>query len=196
MKNQFSLLIIPVILLFSSACSTIEIFKENTEFRPYKEYQSFVILNKEIGRKGFGDELIDAIVSDGLQNSFENLGLIYDKNDPELVISYTSNEDLRQKEVYNNPYPMWGGRIWDPFMFDPRFMPQQNPISTKNYQLMQLIVDFTDTKNLKMLMRLTAVSEVSDQKQKKKKVIQSVEQIAQTYQFHLEDLKNTKNASR
>lgn len=185
MKTQLSNLIILFIFLFSSACSSIEIFKENTEFKPYKEYQTFVILNKEIGRKGFADEFIDAIVSDALQNSFENLGLIYDKNDPELVISYTSNEDFRQKEVYNNPYPMWGGRIWDPFMFDPRFLPYQNPISTKNYQLMQLIVDFTDTKNLKMLMRLTAVTEVSDQKQKKKKLIQSIEQIAEIYKFHI-----------
>lgn len=188
MKNLFNSLNVLFVIFLSSACSTIEIFKENTEFRPYKEYQSFVILNKEIGHRGFKDELIDAIVSDGLQNSFEDLGLIYDKNDPELVISYTSNEDLRQKEVYNNPYPMWGGRIWDPWMFDPRFLPQQNAVSTQNYQLMQLIVDFVDTKNNKMLMRLTAVTEVSDQKQKKKKVIQSVEQITQTYQFHIKDL--------
>lgn len=176
------------VLFLSSACSTIEIFKENTEFRPYKEYQSFVILNKEIGHRGFNDEFINALVSDGLQKSFENLGLIYDKNEPELVISYTSNEDLRQKEVYNNQYPMWGGRIWDPWMYDPRFLPQQNAVSTKNYQLMQLIVDFVDTKNNKMLMRVTAVSEVSDQKQKKKKAIQSVEQISETFKFHVNEL--------
>ncbi len=188
MKNQLNPLIIAVVLLLSSACNAIEIFKENTEFRPYKEYHSFVILNKEIGHRGFKNELIDALVSDGLQNSFEDLGLVYDNINPELVISYTSNEDMRQKEVYNNPYPMWGGRIWDPWMFDPRFFHQQNPVSTKNYQLMQLIVDFVDTKNNKMLMRLTAVTEVSDQKQKKKKVIQSVEQITQAYQFHIKDL--------
>ncbi|WP_373521319.1 DUF4136 domain-containing protein [Aquiflexum sp.] len=184
MKKYFLAFIFPLII-FNSACSSIEIFKENTEFRPYKEYSSFVILNKEIGQKGFSDDILDVRVSDGIQNQLESLGLVYEKEKPELIIRYTSNEDFRQKEVYNNRYPMWGVRIWDPWMYDPRFMNQRNMTSTQNYELLQVVVDFIDPKSDKMLMRLTAVSEVSSQKEKSKKALKSVDKIIQTYESHI-----------
>jgi hypothetical protein len=170
-------------LLFS--CSSIEIFKERMEFAPYKAYQSFVITNKEIGHRGFNEAFLDASVTEHLQELLEKNGLKYERESPELVIRYTSNEDPRQKEVYNNRYPMWGGRVWDPWMYDPRFFNQQNMISTRNYELMQIMVDFIDPKNDKLLMQLTAVSEVSSAKDKQKKALKSIEKIVDTYVNHL-----------
>jgi len=172
--------------VFLASCSSIEIFKEKTEFTPYKEYGSFVIINKEIGHRGFDDTYLDALVSDELQSLLEAQGLRYERESPELVIRYTSNEDPRQKEVYNNRYPMWGSRVWDPWMFDPRFYNQQNIVSTKNYQLMQIMVDFIDPKNDKLLMQLTAVSEVTSPKDKKNKAIKSIEKITETYKTHIQ----------
>jgi hypothetical protein len=174
-----------LILIFFTSCSSIEIFKEKTEFAPYKEYKSFVITNKEIGHRGFNDAYLDAVVSEQLQYLLEEQGLKYERDSPDLVIRYTSNEDMRQKEVYNNRYPMWGGRVWDPWMYDPRFLNQQNMVSTKNYQLMQIMVDFIDPNKDKILMQLTAVSEVSGTKDKKKKAIKSIEKITQTYNSHI-----------
>lgn len=142
-------------------------------------------MNKEIGHKSFSDEFLDALVSDGIQSQLENLGLVYEKEKPELIIRYTSNEDLRQKEVFDNRYPMWGGRIWDPWMYDPRFMNQRSMSSTRNYELMQVVVDFIDPKNDRMLMRLTAVSEVSNQKEKNRRALKSVDKIIQTYYEHI-----------
>lgn len=167
-----------------SSCSSIEMFKEKTEFAPYKKYTSFAILNKEFDQKGFNDPLLDALVLDGLEFLFTEHGLIYDPNEPEIILRYTSNEDPRQKEIVNNRMPMWGFRVWDPWMYDPRFMNQQ-PYSTKNYELLQLIVDFIDPKNDKMLMRLTAVSEVTSPKDKKKKVKKSVQKVFKTYTDHI-----------
>ena len=81
---------------------------------------------------------------------------------------------------------MWGGRVWDPWMFDPRFFNQQDMVSTKNYQLMQIIVEFIDPKNDKILMQLTAVSEVINAKDKKNKALKSIEKITETYITHLQ----------
>lgn len=175
-------------ILFSS-CSSIEIFKEKIEIKPYKEYGSFVILNREVGFKGFNDDLIDALVSDGLYQLFIDQGLVYERDNPDLIIRYSSNEDLREREVMNNMYPMWGWRVWDPFFFDPRFNNNRGMYSTKNYELMQLIVDFIDTKNDKMLMQLTAVSEIHNPKDKKRKVRKSVEKVAETYITHIQSFK-------
>ena len=175
--------------VFLTSCTSIEIFKEKTEFAPYKDYRSFVITNKEIGYRGFNDAYLDATVSDQLQSLLEGQGLKYERESPELVIRYTSNEDPRQKEEYNNRYPMWGGRVWDPWMFDPRFLNQQNQVSTKNYQLMQIMVDFIDPNNDKILMQLTAVSEVSSARDKKTKALKSIEKIAQTYKSHINPTK-------
>lgn len=175
---------LPLYIFFSS-CSSIEIFKEKTEFAPYKAYKSFVITNKEIGHRGFSDAFLDATVSDQLQLLLEEQGLEYERENPELVIRYTSNEDPRQKEVFNNRYPMWGGRVWDPWMYDPRFFNQQNQITTKNYQLMQIMVDFIDPNNDKILMQLTAVSEVNSPMDKNKKASKSIEKIAQSYKNHM-----------
>ncbi|MFD2035367.1 DUF4136 domain-containing protein [Belliella marina] len=181
-KNVTSFLLL---IGFLSSCSSIEIFKERTEIRPYKEYTSFVIVNKEIGSRSFKDELIDAKVSNELEIKMKELGLVYDRDSPDLVIRYSSNEDPRQKEVYNNQYPMWGMRVWDPWMFDPRFMGRQNMVSTKNYELLQLIVDYIDPKQDKMLMTITAVSEASSAKTKSKKLIKSAEKVVQTYKEHV-----------
>ncbi|MCL6258734.1 DUF4136 domain-containing protein [Aquiflexum sp. TKW24L] len=183
-------ILLPFLYFILVSCNSIEIFKENTEFAPYKEYKSFVITNKELGHKGFSDVYLDAIVADHIQSQLEDQGLIYERDNPELVIRYTSNEDSRQKEVYNNRYPMWGGRVWDPWMYDPRFMDQQNLVSTKNYQLMQIMVDFIDPKNDKILMQLTAVSEVTSPKDKKNKAIKSIEKIVQTYNSHVKIPRN------
>lgn len=170
-----------------TSCSSIEIFKENTEFRPYMKYKSFVIANREVNFKGFEDDFLDALVADGLYEFFENEGLTYERNEPDLVIRYTSNEDPRQREVMNNAFPMWGWRVWDPFMFDPRFGNNRSLYSTRNYELMQLIVDFIDPKKDQKLMQVTAVSEVHNTKDKKRKLRKSVEKVAETYFSHIEN---------
>ncbi len=183
-KNFLKSVVLIILVTVFSRCSSIEMFKEKTEFAPYKKYSTFAILNKEYNQKGFNDPYLDAIVADGLEFLLSEHGLVYDAKEPEIILRYTSNEDPRQKEVINNRMPMWGFRVWDPWMYDPRFM-NQPPVSTKNYELLQLIVDFVDPKNDKMLMRLTAVSEVNSQKEKRNKVKKSVEQVMKTYIEHL-----------
>lgn len=187
MKTVFSKIIGIVLLsILLAGCSSVEMFKEKTEFAPYKEYTTFAILNKEFDQRGFRDAFLDAMVLDGLERLLQGQGMVYDPNEPEIILRYTSNEDPRQKEIVNNMMPMWGYRVWDPWMFDPRFM-NRPPVSTKNYELMQLIVDFVDPKNDKMLMRLTAVSEVSSPKDKQKKVRKSVEKVVDTYFDHMKN---------
>ncbi len=186
MKNHLQVLLILVILIFNLSCSSIEIFKENTEIAPSREYKSFVIINQEIGQAGFNDQLLDAKISEALHAQMEELGLIYEREKPDLVIRYTSNEDPRQKEIYNNRYPMWGGRVWDPWMFSPMWMNNRyNTVTTKNYELLQLIVDYIDPQKDKMLMRLTAVSEINNEKEKLKKLLKSVDQIVETFHTHI-----------
>ena len=188
-KIKLIFLPLSMVILFSiCSCSSIEMFKENTEFKPYKRYKTFAILNKEVGHQGFKDSFFDAMVTNALQQEFESMGLVYENENPELIIRYTSNEDPRQREVYNNRYPMWGWRVWDPWMFDPMFNNRYNTVSTRNYQLLQLIVDYVDPKNDKMLMRLTAVSEATNRKDKIKKLNKSVKAVAKTYVDHLEQL--------
>ncbi|MCH7412143.1 DUF4136 domain-containing protein [Belliella sp. R4-6] len=183
--QKATLIFLSLVTMFLSSCSSIELFKERTEVKPYKEYTSFVIVNKEIGVKSFSDELLDAKVSNEIEIKMKELGLIYDRESPELVIRYSSNEEPRQREIYNNQYPMWGMRVWDPWMFDPRFMGRQNMTSTKNYELLQLIVDYIDPKQDKMLMTITAVSEASGTKSKNKNLIKSARKVVGAYKDHV-----------
>lgn len=172
--------------IFISSCSSIELFKERTEIKPYKEYTSFVIVNKEVGSNSFNDEMVDARIINELEVQMEALGLKYNQQSPDLVLRYTSNEDPRQRETYNSHFPMWGMRVWDPWMYDPRFMGRQNMVNTKNYELIQLIVDFIDPKQDKMLMTITAVSEASSPKTKNKNLVKSAKKVVQAYQAHME----------
>jgi hypothetical protein len=173
-------------LIIQASCSSVEIFKENTEIAPYKEYNSFVIINTEVDQPGFKDAILDDLIAKELQLKMEAMGLVYERENPELVIRYTSNEDLRQKEIMNNRYPMWGYRVWDPWMFNPMWRNNRyNTVTTSNYELVQLIVDIIDPEKDKMLMRLTAVSEASNSKDKTRKLLKSVEKIVVTYQEHL-----------
>ncbi|MCH7402053.1 DUF4136 domain-containing protein [Belliella kenyensis] len=172
-------------LFFS--CSSIELFKERVEQKPYKENKTFVIVNKEVAIHGFEDVLMNEKIINQIERNMQNLGLTYDKERPDVVIRFSSNEDPRQKDVYQNQFPMWGMRVWDPWMFDPRFMNRGNMVSTKDYELIQLIIDFIDPKQDKMLMTITAVSEASSQKSKQKKLIKSVDKIIDAYDQHMKN---------
>ncbi len=185
--NQLFVSILFLIVL--SSCSAIEIFEENNEIPIKKPYRSFVIINKEVGMRGFSSEPIDQQVQIHLQEALEEQGLVYDKTEPELVIRYTSNEDPRKRETYqnNNPYPFWGYRVWDPWRYNPYYNNRSNNSSTTNYELVQVIVDFIDPKEDKLLMTLTGVTEVSSEKSKSKKVLRTTDKIIDYFLYEVQD---------
>ncbi len=184
MKPIHSILSI-ILIAFNFSCSSIELFKEKVEQKPYKENKSFVIVNKEINQLGIKDEMMNERVINEIEIKMMDLGLVYDRNEPDLVIRFSSNEDLREKEVFQNQFPMWGSRVWDPWLFDPRFNNRQNNFSMRNYELIQLIIDFIDPQQDKMLMSITAVSEASSIKTKNNKLIKSVDKIIKAYDQHM-----------
>jgi hypothetical protein len=170
------------------SCSSIEIFKENIEVKNPKNYRSFVIVNKELNRKGFQDDFLDAIVKDQIQAQLEQNGYVYELENPDILIRYTSNQDPRQKEVYNNQLPMWGNRMWwDPWLYNPSML--NRPIATsttQTYELLQVIVDFIDPRSDKRVMTLTAVSESSSPKHRQKLVAKSTKKIIESYLQHVQ----------
>ncbi|MHA7128767.1 DUF4136 domain-containing protein [Algoriphagus namhaensis] len=177
------LLLIPC-MLFLAGCSSIDVFKENAELAPRKKYETFVIVNKEVGMRGFSSEFIDQNVQIHLEENLKDFGLVYEQNRPDLVIRYTSNEDPRTKEIMPNPYPMrfWGNRIYDPWMFNP-YGPQWQDwqVRVDNYELVQVIVDFIDPTEDKFLMTLTGVTEVQSKSSKEKKILKTVDKIVDRF---------------
>ncbi|WP_425638732.1 DUF4136 domain-containing protein [Algoriphagus yeomjeoni] len=188
-KNLF---LVTFSLLVLSSCNSIEIFKENTEVPVRRPYKSFVIINQEVGIRGFSSQFIDEQVQIHLREALEAKGLIYDKSEPELIIRYTSNEDLRKRDTYssNNYYPYWGSRVLGPWIYnpyDPYFNNRNNSPTTSNYELVQVIVDFIDQKEDKLLMTLTGVTEVSSLKTKSKKVLKTTDKIVEYFLYELKD---------
>ncbi len=141
-----------------------------------------MLINQEIGMKGFTSQFLDAQVQIHLQEALEEAGLQYDKTQPDLVIRYTSNEDPRKREMVNNmsPYPFWGYRVWDPWMFNP-YMNNYNRNTTSSYELVQVIVDFIDPKQDKFLMTLTGVAEVASPKTKNKRILKITDKIVDRF---------------
>jgi len=137
--------------------------------------------------RGFSSQFLDAQVQINLQEALEKEGLVYDKEQPDLVIRYTSNEDLRKREMNNfmNQSPFWGFRVWDPWMFNPN-MNNMNRTTESSYELVQVIVDFIDPKQDKMLMTLTGVTEVSSQKTKDNKILKTTDKIIERFILELQ----------
>lgn len=187
MKIRIPKILFGFIILIQLSCSSIEIFKENTEIAPSKVYKSFVITNQEIGVQGFSSQFIDQQVQIRIQEELEAYGLVYDKVSPDLVIRYTSNEDLRERKVNYNiyNYPLWGYRVWDPWVYNPYSPYRSNSSNTSNYELIQVIVDFIDPVEDKLLMTLTGVTEVSSEKTKGKIVLKATDKILSRF---LEDI--------
>jgi hypothetical protein len=183
MRSKSKIIILLLLAVFNHSCSSIEVFKENTEIPISKPYKSFVIVNKELGIQGFEDPMIDELVKTELQSQLEAAGMVYDRIKPDVVIRYHSNEDPRKREVVNNlnPYPFWGYRIYDPWLFN-RYNNFNRPrVSTSNYELLQVILDFIDPVQDKFLMTLTSVTEVSSSKSKKTKVLKSLQKATETF---------------
>ena len=132
--------------------------------------------------RGFSTQFLDELVQIQLQETLEAAGMKYDQKQPDLVIRYHSNEDPRQREVVNNPnpYPFWGYRVFDPWMFNP-YNPNFNRVSTSNYELLQVIVDFIDPSKDQYLMTLTGVTEVSNPKSKEKNVEKTLEAVLRSF---------------
>jgi hypothetical protein len=185
---EFTLLFPLFIFALLSSCATIDVFKENAELKIKKPYKSFVIINKEVGMRGFGSQFIDAQVQIRLQEALEAEGMVYEKIQPNLIIRYTSNEDPRQRDVVNNfnPYPLWGYRVWDPWMYNPNMYNNMSRNSTSNYELVQVIVDFIDPKEDEFLMTLTGVTEVSSPKTKDNKILKTIDKIVERFISEIE----------
>lgn len=169
-----------LLILFFSSCSSIEIFEENNELPIAKPYQTFVIINKEIGMRGFTDQFYDELVQIQIKETLEKEGMIYDSKQPDLVIRYRSNEDLRQREIINNsnPYPFWGYRVYNPWTYNPY---ETSRVSTSNYELLQVIVDFIDPSTDQFLKTLTGVTEVTNPKSKRKKVEKTLSAVLDSF---------------
>lgn len=180
LKRKIQQMFALVGVAFLTSCSSIEVFKENTEIPIARPYQTFVIVNKEVGMRGFSSQFLDELVQVQIQETLEKAGLEYDSKKPDLVIRYHSNEDPRQRETVNNPnpYPFWGYRVYDPWMYNPYNTPR---VTTSSYELLQVIVDFIDPVQDKFLMTLTGVTEVSSPKYKEKKVNKTLESVLQSF---------------
>ena len=179
MRNILTIFVLLGTFLLTS-CSSIEVFKENTEIPIARPYRTFVIINKEVGMRGFSSEFLDEVVQIQIKETLENAGLIYDSVQPDLVIRYNSNEDHRQREIVNNinPYPYWGYRVYNPWLYNPYHTPR---VSTSEYELLQVIVDFIDPEKDKFLMTLTGVTEVSNPKSKETKVEKTLATVLHTF---------------
>ena len=182
------ILLFPILAFFLNSCSSIEIFKENTEVAPRKAYSSFVIVNQELGIRGFSSQFIDQNVQIHLQEHLEEAGLSYEKSKPDLVVRYTSNEDPRQKEIIPTPYQsrFWGNRIYDPWMFNPYGPSPDFQVRTSEYELVQVIVDFIDPDKDQFIMTLTGVTEVGSPSTKEKRVLKTVDKIVMRFLFEIQ----------
>ena len=185
-KRHLYLLLLSSALLIS--CKSVEVFKEKTELPIRKYYGSFVLVNKELDMQAFSDPLLDEQAKEALITQLTDAGMVYDAKQPELVIRYHSNEDPRQRERVNtmNPYPFWGMRMYDPWLFNPMLGDMRPRVSTSSYELLQVIVDFIDPKEEKYLMTLTAVTEVANPKSKRKVTLKALKEANKTFlQFNL-----------
>ena len=142
-----------------------------------------MLVNKELGIAGFSDPKLDQQVQEALEEQLLAAGLIYDAKQPDLVIRYHSNEDLRQRERVNtlNPYPFWGMRMYDPWLFNPMMRNFGSPVTTTKYALLQVILDVIDPKEDKYLMTLTGVTEVATPKSKSKITLKAIEKTTNTF---------------
>lgn len=180
MQLKIQQIFFSILLITLNSCSSIEIFNENNEMPIVRPYQTFVIINKEIGMRGFSDQFFDELVQIQIQEALEKEGMIYDSMQPDLVIRYRSNEDLREREVINNsnPYPFWGYRVYNPWNYNPY---EPNRVSTSNYELLQIAVDFIDPSTDKFLMTLTGVTEVTNPKSKPNKVEKTLDSVLSSF---------------
>ena len=182
-RSKFSPIFYLCFIVLLSACNTIEVFVENKEIPFQKTYTSFVLVNKELGIQGFADSDLDKQVQVELEAQLIASGLVYDAKQPDLVIRYHSNEDLRQRESVNNmnPYSYWGMRMYNPWLFNPMMRNYQSQVITTKYALLQVILDVIDPEQDKYLMTLTGVVEVSQPKSKPKITLKVVEKTANTF---------------
>lgn len=174
-------LLLSFALLFS--CKSVEVFKEKTELPIQKYYASFVLVNQELGMESFSNPQIDEQFKKALIAQLAAAGMVYDAQQPELVIRYHTNEDSRQRERVDNrnPFPLWGMRMYDPWLFNPMLGDMRPRVSTANYELLQVIVDFIDPKEDKYLMTLTAVTEVTNPKTKSKVALKALKEATATF---------------
>ena len=182
-RSKFSHIFYLCFFVLLSACNSIEVFVENREIPFQKKYQSFVLVNKELGIPGFADFDLDQQVQEALETQLLAAGLVYDAKQPDLVIRYHYNEDPRQRERVNtmNPYPYWGMRMYNPWLFNPMMGNYRSTVTTTKYELLQVILDIIDPNQEKSLMTLTGVTEVTSPKSKSKITLKALEKTTNTF---------------
>jgi hypothetical protein len=80
-----------------------------------------------------------------------------------------------------NPYPFWGMRMYDPWLFNPMMGNFNSQVTSTKYALLQVILDVIEPKQDKYLMTLTGVTEVATPKSKTKITLKALEKTTNTF---------------
>ena len=183
MINRLSICLAIVGMLLLGSCAVTDLSRE-VDFSQYKTF-GWGKAEISVSSPAYKSGLISSKIRKSVKAEFEKHGIMYDKSNPDLLVSYeTFTKEKEQLSAgasgypffYRGFYPMWG---WGyPYM---PYAGMYGPGQSYYYTEGTLIVDVTDAKTNEHIWRGLVKGNVSDVKALQKSIEKGVRAIMKKY---------------
>lgn len=171
-------------MLLLGSCAVTDINRD-VDFSQYKTF-GFSTAQVSVSNPAYKSGLISSKIRKNIKQEFEKHGLVYKKNNPDLLVSYeTFTKDREQvSSMYSGPY-MYPGMYYRGFpgMWGYPYMPygMYGPARSYAYTEGTLIIDVTDAKSNEQVWRGLVKGNVSDLNALQKSIDKGVKSIMKKY---------------
>ncbi|HMJ68213.1 MAG TPA: DUF4136 domain-containing protein [Cyclobacteriaceae bacterium] len=186
MINRLSICLAVAGMLLLGSCAVTDI-GEDVDFSQYKTF-GWGKAEVSVSSPAYKSGLISSKIRKGVKAEFERHGLMYDKKDPDLLVSYetfTKEKEQMSAGGYGAyPYMMPGMyRGFYPYMWGYPYMPYGGGYPGRMFYYTEgtLIIDITDAKTKEHIWRGLVKGNVSDVKALQKSIAKGVKAIMKKY---------------
>ncbi|MEJ0033847.1 MAG: DUF4136 domain-containing protein [Bacteroidota bacterium] len=100
--------------LLLGSCAVTDM-NHDVNFNQYRTF-GFSTADIQVNNPAYKSQLISSKIRKDITTEFEKRGLVFTKDNPDLLVSYTTfTQDKQQNYMGYGGYPMMGGWGWGPF---------------------------------------------------------------------------------
>lgn len=180
MKTILNICLAVAVMLSLGSCAVTDIDK-STDFKQYKTF-GFGTAEVNVNNPAYKGSLISSKIRRNVQSEFEKRGLVYDKTNPDVLVSYETFTADKERMYSGYPYMMYPGMFYRfPMMWGYPYGPYGGFGNGYRYTEGTLIIDIVDAKTKEQVWRGLVKGDVSNLNGLSKSIDKGVRAIMKKY---------------
>jgi hypothetical protein len=184
-STGLNIIVMITLLLMAAGCAVTDVDRK-ADFNHYRTF-SWGASEIKVENPLYNSDLINKNIKTTVENEFAKRGIVLDRKDPDLVVSYHTYTE--KKERVTNSYPYYGGYGYGfyPWGFYPFGLGWGYPyggyggMQPRHYTEGTLIIDIADSNTKEVIWRGTVSGNVDNVKKLERQIEKGIKAIMKKY---------------